>query len=132
MSGFGVWIRNRIARSLEMFSRTFCFSIKYHELLSWAFAGRGGTSIFPAPGNWDQETNIFRKSEACILIPIIRFNSCNKTLFTGMALTLHKNLLHCSGVMQWWACSSLMTTASSAESCYLICESIVLLLPFVA
>jgi len=24
-----------------------------------------------------------------------------------MTLTLHKNQVHCSGVMQWWDCSSL-------------------------
>jgi len=67
------------------------------------FPGRpqgGETGIFPAPGNWDKEIKIFRKSEAGILIPINRFNSCNETLFTGMALTLHKRQLHCSGVMQ--------------------------------
>jgi len=48
-----------------------------------------------------------------------------------MALTLRKSQLHCSGVMKWWAWSSLMTTPSSAESRF-ICERIVLLLPFVA
>jgi len=26
-------------------------------------------------------------------------NSCNNNIFTGMALTLHKSQLHCSGVM---------------------------------
>jgi len=44
------------------------------------------------------------------------FNSCNNTLFTRMTLTLHKSQLHCSCVMQRWACSSLMSTFSSADS----------------
>jgi len=89
--------------------------MRYRELLSWASAG-GRNEHFPAPGNWDEKTKIFRKSEVGILIPINWFNFCNNTLFTGMALTLHKSQLHYSGVMQWWACSSLMTTPSSAES----------------
>jgi len=33
-----------------------------------------------------------------------------------MAPTRHKSQLHCSGVMQWWACSSLVSTPSSADS----------------
>jgi len=29
-----------------------------------------------------------------------------------MTLTLHKIQVHCSGVMQWWACSSLISAFS--------------------
>jgi len=72
------------------------------------------TGICPTPGNWDWEPKIFWKSEVSILIPINWFNSCKNTLFTGMALTLHKSQLHYSGVMQWRACSSLMSTPSFA------------------
>jgi len=54
-------------------------------------------------------------------------------IFTGMALTLHKSqLLDCSGVMQWWACSALMFVPSSADSRCETCERIVLLLLFAA
>jgi len=60
----------------------------------------------------------FRKSEVNILIPINWFNSCNNTLFTGMALTLHKSQLHCSGVMQWCTSSLLMSTLF--HCCYLL------------
>jgi len=49
-----------------------------------------------------------------------QFNSCNNTLFTSMALTLHKSQLHCSGMMQWWACCSFMSTPSPAD---LRCET---------
>jgi len=28
---------------------------------------------------------------------------------------MHKSQIHCSGVMQWWNCSSLVSTASLAE-----------------
>jgi len=41
------------------------------------------------------------------------------------ALTLHKSQLHCSGVMQWRACSSLMSTPSPADSHCETCERIV-------
>jgi len=33
-----------------------------------------------------------------------------------MKLTLHKSQVHCSGVMLWWACSSLMSAHLPAES----------------
>ena len=81
----------RVARSLEIFSSTFCFS---RDSLRWTtFTGvrRGGKT-----GNWDKEPKILRKSEVNISIPIIRFNSCINTLFTSMALTLNNSQLHCS------------------------------------
>jgi len=40
-----------------------------------------------------------------------------------MALTLHKSQLHCSCVMQWWACSSLMSTLSPADSRCETCDA---------
>jgi len=33
-----------------------------------------------------------------------------------MKLTLHKSQVHCSSMMQWWACSSLRSTQTSANS----------------
>ena len=33
-------------------------------------------------------------------------HSCNHSSFVGTTLTLHKSQVHCSGVMQWWVCSS--------------------------
>jgi len=44
------------------------------------------------------------------------FNSCYDSLFAGMTLTLHKRQIHCSGVIQWWACSSLMSPLLSAKA----------------
>jgi len=50
-----------------------------------------------------------------------------------MALTLHKSQIHCSGVMQWWVCSSLMSTPSVCRlKRYETCQSIFLLLLSVA
>jgi len=33
-----------------------------------------------------------------------------------MTLTLHKSQVHCTGVTQWWACSSLVPALFSAEA----------------
>jgi len=74
------------------------FSKKYSRLLQWAFAG--GANWPFGPRKLDQEPKIFRKSAVSILIPINLFNSCNKIIITGMALTLHKSQIHCTGVMQ--------------------------------
>jgi len=60
------------------------------------------------------------------LIPINLFNPYKKTLFTGMALTLHKSQLQCSVVMQ--AVMSLQFIPSSVDSRCVTCERIVLLL----
>ena len=38
-----------------------------------------------------------------------RFISCNDSLLAGTTLTLRKSQAQCSGVMQRWACSSLMS-----------------------
>jgi len=39
------------------------------------------------------------------------FNSCIDSLFAGMTPTVHKNQVHCPGVVQGWVCSSLMSAA---------------------
>jgi len=52
--------------------------------------------------------------------------------FAGMKFTLHKSQVHSYNVMQWWACSSLMSPPLPAEAG---CESrkrVVLLLIFIA
>jgi len=52
-----------------------------------------------------------------------------------MSLTLHKNQVQCSGVMQWWGdkpCRSLTSTPLPAEAGCETCEEIVLMLAFVA
>jgi len=52
--------------------------------------------------------------------------------FAGMKLTLHKSQVHSYSVMQWWACSSLMSLALPAETGCKSRERIVLLLVFIA
>jgi len=72
------------------------------------------------------------KPEVGILIPINWFDSCNNSFFPGMKLTLNNSQVHSYSLMQWWACSSLMSPPLSAE---VGCESrvrIVLLLVFIA
>jgi len=90
------------------------------------------TGFYPPLEIETKNQKIVRKSEVSISIPINRFNSCNDTLFTGMAITLHKSQLHYSGVVQWWAYSSLMSTPSPADSLCETCERIVLLFLLVA
>jgi len=36
--------------------------------------------------------------------------------FASITLTLHKSQVHCSDVMQWWACSSLISAPLPAEA----------------
>jgi len=55
------------------------------------------------------------KPEVGILIPINWFDSCNDTFFAGMKLTLHKSQVHSYSVMQWWACSLLMSPILPAQ-----------------
>jgi len=59
-----------------------------------------GAKRVPSPRNWVAEPKNVRKAEVSVSIPINRFYSCNNTSFTGVALTLHKSQLHCSGVIQ--------------------------------
>jgi len=72
------------------------------------------------------------KPEVGILIPINWFDSCNDSFFAGMKLTLHKSQFHSYDVMQWWACSSLMSPPLSAEMGCESRERIFLLLIFIA
>jgi len=44
------------------------------------------------------------------------FTCCNHSLFGGMTLTLRKSQVHCSGVMQWWNCSSLISAPLPADA----------------
>ena len=55
------------------------------------------------------------KPEIGILIPINWFESCNDSFLAGMKLTLHKSQVHTCSVMQWWACSSLVSPPLPAE-----------------
>jgi len=48
--------------------------------------------------------------------------------FAGMKLELHKSQVHSYSLMQWWACSSLMSPHLSAEVVCKSRERIVLLL----
>ena len=60
------------------------------------------------------------------------FKSCIGSLFADMTLTLHKSQVHCTGVVQLWACSSLVSALFPAEEA--ICETgkrIVLSLVFI-
>jgi len=53
----------------------------------------------------------------CFVIELISYrfiNYCNDSLFAGMTLVL-KSQVHCSGVIQWWDCSSLASTALLVE-----------------
>ena len=55
------------------------------------------------------------KPEFDILILINWFDSCNDSFLACMKLTLHKSQVHSCSVMQWWACSSLMSPPLPAE-----------------
>ena len=59
-------------------------------------------------------------------IPISLFVYCNDSLLPGTRLTLRKSQIHCSGVRQWWAYSSLMSTLLPAEAGCETSERIVL------
>ena len=65
----------------------------------------------------------------------LRTKTLSKTwrqlLFAAITLTLHRSQVHCSGAMQWWACSSLMSAPLPAEVSCQTCKQIVLLLVFI-
>jgi len=68
---------------------------------------RGGKTVFcPPPWKLGLRTKKCWKIWSQYL-DSDQFNSCNNTSFIGMALALHQSQLHCSGVVQWWACGSL-------------------------
>jgi len=72
------------------------------------------------------------KPEVGILIQINWFDFCNGSFFACMKLTLHKSQVHSCSVMQWWACSSLMSPLMPAEVGCESRERIFLLLAFIA
>ena len=76
--------------------------------------------ICPSLGNW--EPKFSRKLDVSSSTPINWFISCNDSLFAGTTLTLHKSQVHCSGVMQWWACSSLVPAFLPAEAGCQTCD----------
>jgi len=66
-----------------------------------------------------------KKTEVSRLIPISWFNSCIYSLFSGMTLALHNYRVHCSGVMQEWACISLRSALWLAEArCEVDCSTV--------
>jgi len=70
---------------------------------------QGGNGHFP-PWDWNEAPRLSRKHEVSSSIPINWLNFWNATVFFGMTLTLHNSQVHCSGIMQWWACNSLVFT----------------------
>jgi len=48
-----------------------------------------------------------------------------------MTHTMQETQVHCSGVVQWWAYSSLMSASLPAEAGCKTCEQIILLLVFI-
>ena len=71
------------------------------------------------------------KPEVGILITIYWFDSRNDSFFACMKWTLRKSQVH-SCVMQWWACSSLMSPPLPAEVGCESRERIVLMFVFIA
>ena len=58
-------------------------------------------------------TKISKKPEVSSLIDLILAMT---VLSSNMTLTLRKSRVHCCGVMQFWACSSLMSATFPAEA----------------
>jgi len=54
------------------------------------------------------------------------------SFFADMKLTLHKSQVHSNSVMQWWACSSLMSPPLPVEVGCESGERIVLLMVLIA
>ena len=71
-------------------------------------AAAGGERAFAPFGNWNKESKFYKKPDISSSIPFNWLNYCNDSLFAGMTLTLHKIQVLCSGVIQWWACRSLI------------------------
>ena len=101
-------------------------------MIAWA-SERGAKRAFAPRLEIGIKIQIFlEKPKVAILIPINWFDSCNDSFFAGVKLTLNKSQVHSYSVMQWWACSLLMSLPLPAE---VFCESrerIVLLLFFIA
>ena len=73
------------------------------------------TGICPLEIRIKNQQIFLEKTEVGILIPIDWFDSCNDSFIAGFKLTLHKSQVHSYSVMQWWACSSLMSPPLHAE-----------------
>jgi len=98
---------------------------------SWASAGGGAKRAF-LPWKLRLRNKISKKIQGSSLIPIDLLNSWNDSLLASMSLTLHKIQVHCSGVMQWRAWISLMSTPLPAEAGSETCNRNVPLLGFIA
>ena len=91
----------------------------------WAFA---------PPANWhtNQIGYVWKTWSRQFNSDINGINSCNDSLFSGMALTLHKSQLHCFGITPWWvAYGSVMSAHLPAEADCETWERIALLLDFI-
>ena len=118
-----------VSSSCWIFFKDIMFLKRYGRILSWVFA-EGQNCFLP---HLDIGTKNHTMLENLKSASRFRLNSCKNTLFTGMALTLHKSQLRCSGVMRWWVCrTSLMSTPSPADSRCKTCERIFLLFLLVA
>jgi len=84
-----------------------CSAICWTQTCCWHRRPQGGARRAFPPGNSDKEAKISRKPEISSLIVVTWVNSCNDSWFADVTLTLHKSQVHCSGNMQWWACSLL-------------------------
>jgi len=83
----------------------------------------GGNGHF-RPWDWNHAPRFSRKHEVSSSIPISWLNFCNSPVFSGMTLTLRNSQVPCSGVMQCWACLSLMFTPLRGQTCERIFSSV--------
>ena len=93
---------------------------------------RGSKMGTSTPWKLGLSTKNFQKTWVSSLTPINLFNHWNDSLFAGMTLTLHRGEFHCSVVMQWWACWSLISAPWPAEARCEIWERIALPLVVIA
>ena len=84
-------------------------------LISMGVRMGGGNGHLP-PWKLGLRTKNVYNTQVSNLILNNWLNSCNESLFAPMTRTLHKSQVHCTGVMQWWACSSLMYAHFPAEA----------------
>jgi len=77
--------------------------------------GGGETGICP-PEIGTKNKNLKKKLKLAAQFRLNWINCCNHSLFGVVTLTLRKSHVHHSGVMQWWACSPLMSTPLPAEA----------------
>jgi len=75
--------------------------------------------------------NQSRKPDVRSSFPIDWFISCNGSLFSPMTHTMQETQVHCSGFVQWWVYSSLMSAPLPAEAGWKTCERIIPLVVFI-